>query len=84
MSAGLPGHASSQVPSSENSIEEFEEVVKTLGSDIDGMDAVKRLVVVDQKPVDRTPRSILATYTGCSITSEGCSRRRSKRGPAGP
>jgi len=29
-----------------------------------GMDAIKRLVCVDQKPIGRTPRSNLATYTG--------------------
>jgi len=29
-----------------------------------GIDAVKRLVRVDQKPIGRTPRSNLATYTG--------------------
>jgi excinuclease ABC subunit A len=29
-----------------------------------GADCVKRLVVVDQKPIGRTPRSNLATYTG--------------------
>ena len=29
-----------------------------------GLDAVKRLVVVDQKAIGRTPRSNLATYTG--------------------
>jgi excinuclease ABC subunit A len=29
-----------------------------------GMDGVKRLVVVDQRPIGRTPRSNLATYTG--------------------
>ena len=29
-----------------------------------GMDYLKRLVVVDQKPIGRTPRSNLATYTG--------------------
>jgi excinuclease ABC subunit A len=39
--------------------------VKTLGGEIvAGMDGVKRLVVVDQKPIGRTPRSNLATYTG--------------------
>jgi excinuclease ABC subunit A len=29
-----------------------------------GMDGIRRLVVVDQKPIGRTPRSNLATYTG--------------------
>ncbi|RZJ33823.1 MAG: excinuclease ABC subunit A [Flavobacterium sp.] len=29
-----------------------------------GMEFIKRLVVVDQKPIGRTPRSNLATYTG--------------------
>ncbi|MDB5932039.1 MAG: excinuclease subunit, partial [Polaromonas sp.] len=29
-----------------------------------GMDTIKRLVSVDQKPIGRTPRSNLATYTG--------------------
>jgi excinuclease ABC subunit A len=29
-----------------------------------GMDAIKRLVSVDQKPIGRTPRSNIATYTG--------------------
>jgi len=30
----------------------------------DGLGAIKRLVQVDQKPIGRTPRSNLATYTG--------------------
>ncbi|MEV4435813.1 excinuclease ABC subunit UvrA [Streptomyces sp. NPDC049585] len=30
----------------------------------EGLDAVDRLVTVDQKPIGRTPRSNLATYTG--------------------
>ncbi|UOE48792.1 excinuclease ABC subunit UvrA [Mucilaginibacter sp. SMC90] len=39
--------------------------VQTLGGRITaGMDQLKRLVVVDQKPIGRTPRSNLATYTG--------------------
>jgi excinuclease ABC subunit A len=29
-----------------------------------GMETIRRLVVVDQKPIGRTPRSNLATYTG--------------------
>lgn len=39
--------------------------VKTLGGQITaGVKNIKRLVVVDQKPIGRTPRSNLATYTG--------------------
>jgi excinuclease ABC subunit A len=39
--------------------------VVTLGGHIQsGMENVKRLVLVDQKPIGRTPRSNLATYTG--------------------
>jgi excinuclease ABC subunit A len=42
-----------------------EEVVQTLGGKITaGMETIKRLVRVDQKPIGRTPRSNLATYTG--------------------
>ncbi|MFL5361314.1 MAG: excinuclease ABC subunit UvrA [Myxococcales bacterium] len=36
----------------------------TIGRIASGMDAIKRLVRVDQKPIGRTPRSNLATYTG--------------------
>jgi excinuclease ABC subunit A len=37
----------------------------TLGGQIvSGMEGIKRLVPVDQKPIGRTPRSNLATYTG--------------------
>ncbi|MFI7099040.1 ATP-binding cassette domain-containing protein [Streptomyces sp. NPDC050161] len=39
------------------------EVRARIGS-VDGLDAVDRLVRVDQKPIGRTPRSNLATYTG--------------------
>ena len=40
-------------------------IVPTLGGEIvGGIEAIKRLVVVDQKPIGRTPRSNLATYTG--------------------
>lgn len=39
--------------------------VMTLSGRIaDGMQHIKRLVVVDQKPIGRTPRSNMATYTG--------------------
>ena len=36
----------------------------TGGRIVAGMEGVRRLVVVDQKPIGRTPRSNLATYTG--------------------
>ena len=39
-------------------------VVTTGGRITDGMETIKRLVRVDQKPIGRTPRSNLATYTG--------------------
>lgn len=49
----------------EEDADALEESVETLGGDIvAGMDGVRRLVVVDQKPIGRTPRSNLATYTG--------------------
>jgi len=34
------------------------------GRIVSGLESIKRLVVVDQKPIGRTPRSNLATYTG--------------------
>jgi excinuclease ABC subunit A len=40
-------------------------IIETAGGYItQGMDSIKRLVRVDQKPIGRTPRSNLATYTG--------------------
>lgn len=47
----------------ENPLEQ--NMVETLGGRItEGIDLIRRLVVVDQKPIGRTPRSNLATYTG--------------------
>jgi excinuclease ABC subunit A len=43
----------------------LDRTAETLGGEItEGLDKIKRLVVVDQKPIGRTPRSNLATYTG--------------------
>ncbi|MCY1046145.1 excinuclease ABC subunit UvrA [Corallococcus sp. bb12-1] len=41
-----------------------EPTVASEGDIAEGMHALKRLVTVDQKPIGRTPRSNLATYTG--------------------
>jgi excinuclease ABC subunit A len=38
--------------------------IRTEGRIVEGLDAIARLVQVDQKPIGRTPRSNLATYTG--------------------
>lgn len=43
---------------------ELDKVLTKDGKITEGMDAIKRLVRVDQKPIGRTPRSNLATYTG--------------------
>ncbi len=53
-------------PTIDDEADELERtVVLTLGGRIaGGMEGVKRLVVVDQKAIGRTPRSNLATYTG--------------------
>ena len=41
------------------------ETIETLGGEIsEGSEHIKRMVVVNQKPIGRTPRSNLATYTG--------------------
>ncbi len=42
-----------------------QETARPAGGEITaGAEAIKRMVVVDQKPIGRTPRSNLATYTG--------------------
>jgi excinuclease ABC subunit A len=50
----------------EDEVEDLERTaVLTLGGRIaSGMETIKRLVRVDQRPIGRTPRSNLATYTG--------------------
>jgi excinuclease ABC subunit A len=49
---------------SETDVLESADVGTTGGRIESGMDAIRRLVVVDQRPIGRTPRSNLATYTG--------------------
>jgi excinuclease ABC subunit A len=39
-------------------------VLTTGGTILSGIEHIRRLVVVDQKPIGRTPRSNMATYTG--------------------
>ncbi|WP_240793942.1 excinuclease ABC subunit UvrA [Pseudorhodobacter turbinis] len=51
-------------PSDEAELLERELETSTGGQISDGMAQVRRLVTVDQKPIGRTPRSNLATYTG--------------------
>ncbi|MCD6018906.1 MAG: excinuclease subunit [Bacteroidetes bacterium] len=54
-----------QERSNEEEKDLLEQKVETLSGEIaEGIDLIKRLVSVDQKPIGRTPRSNLATYTG--------------------
>jgi len=48
----------------EEDADEAEATGAAAGVETDGLDAITRLVTVDQKPIGRTPRSNLATYTG--------------------
>jgi len=57
------GRPVAEVDAEESSLED--DVPQPTGGHIaGGMSAIKRLVQVDQKPIGRTPRSNLATYTG--------------------
>jgi excinuclease ABC subunit A len=62
-------------------------VIRSEGQITGGMEAIRRLVVVDQKPIGRTPRSNLATYTGLfdhvRRLFAGTSQARSRRYDAG-
>jgi excinuclease ABC subunit A len=59
-------HLGHQLPPDEPEGEELEHsAVVTLGGRVtSGLEDIARLVRVDQKPIGRTPRSNLATYTG--------------------
>jgi len=63
VTAALGQAAPEEEPEEEPGLER-EEVIATEGRIAGGMEHVKRLVRVDQKPIGRTPRSNLATYTG--------------------
>ena len=53
-----------EAPAEEEDGEEVARQDKTAGHIASGMEEIRRLVRVDQKPIGRTPRSNLATYTG--------------------
>lgn len=63
-----------------------EQLVATEGRISGGMDKIKRIVQVDQKPIGRTPRSNLATYSGLfdhvrQLFAETPTARRRRYGP---
>jgi excinuclease ABC subunit A len=61
--AGALGHEAPAAP--EEGMELEQAASLPLGGRIaGGMESIRRLVLVDQKPIGRTPRSNLATYTG--------------------
>jgi excinuclease ABC subunit A len=60
---GHLGHKAEVVEDEEPDLETSATDV-TKGHIVEGMGAIHRLVRVDQKPIGRTPRSNLATYTG--------------------
>jgi excinuclease ABC subunit A len=62
----VAAHLGHDFSADEDEGEDLEQApIETLGGRIaGGMEHIKRLVRVDQKPIGRTPRSNLATYTG--------------------
>jgi excinuclease ABC subunit A len=58
------GHDASPDDDTDATDLEHTAVITTGGRIAEGLDKIKRLVRVDQKPIGRTPRSNLATYTG--------------------
>ena len=62
----VAGHLGHDIPLEDEEGEELERtaVVPASGQITAGLDRITRLVRVDQKPIGRTPRSNLATYTG--------------------
>lgn len=62
----VAGRLGDRVPETDAELDPLERTPRTelAGANISGLDGIARLVVVDQKPIGRTPRSNLATYTG--------------------
>ncbi len=62
----VASHLGQSAPTEEEGVDDLEtpEVVLTEGKIADGIGEIRRLVTVDQRPIGRTPRSNLATYTG--------------------
>jgi excinuclease ABC subunit A len=64
LNGSLGVNKTDEAPSGEAELLERELETSTGGKIVAGMEHVRRLVTVDQKPIGRTPRSNLATYTG--------------------
>jgi excinuclease ABC subunit A len=62
----VAGHLGRGAAAEDELVDELErdDIIPTEGRIVSGVEGVRRLVVVDQRPIGRTPRSNLATYTG--------------------
>lgn len=62
----VAAHLGQEVEANSNDENPLEEnIIETVSGEIaGGIESIRRLIVVDQKPIGRTPRSNLATYTG--------------------
>ena len=64
LNGSLGVNKTDEAPNGEADLLERELETSTGGEIVEGMEHVRRLVTLDQKPIGRTPRSNLATYTG--------------------